>query len=98
MPNYVSESWRFFMEIDVYFKNTRTKITVDLKITSKRNRKKRKKLTEAIMKYAISAATGSFGQTAVKNLVDAVGAENVVAIVRNEEKGKRLLPARIEIR
>lgn len=29
------------------------------------------------MKYAISAATGSFGQTAVKNLVDAVGAENV---------------------
>ncbi len=50
------------------------------------------------MKYAISAATGSFGQTAVKNLVDAVGAENVVAIVRNEEKGKQLLPARIEIR
>lgn len=39
------------------------------------------------MKYAISAATGNFGQTAVKNLVDAVGAENVVAIVRNEEKG-----------
>lgn len=50
------------------------------------------------MKYAISAATGSFGQTVVKNLVDAVGAENVVAIIRNEEKGKRLLPARIEIR
>ena len=50
------------------------------------------------MKYAISAATGNFGQTAVKKLVDAVGAENVVAIVRNEEKGKKLLPAGIEIR
>ncbi|GEA71314.1 hypothetical protein LDE04_13630 [Lactobacillus delbrueckii subsp. lactis] len=43
MPNYVSESWRFFMEIDVDFKNTRARITVDLKITSKRNRKKRKR-------------------------------------------------------
>ncbi len=30
------------------------------------------------MKYAISAATGNFGPIAVKNLVDAVGAENVV--------------------
>ncbi|GHN24565.1 hypothetical protein ME788_14990 [Lactobacillus delbrueckii] len=43
MLNYVSESWRFFMEIDVDFKNTRVRITVDLKITSKRNRKKRKR-------------------------------------------------------
>ncbi|GHN36658.1 hypothetical protein ME792_17840 [Lactobacillus delbrueckii] len=50
------------------------------------------------MKYAISVAIGNFGQTAVKNLVDAVGPENVVAIVRNEEKGKQLLPAGIEIR
>lgn len=50
------------------------------------------------MKYAISAATGNFGQIAVKKLVDAVGAGNVVAIVRNEEKGKKLLPAGIEIR
>ncbi|GHN17375.1 hypothetical protein ME782_18360 [Lactobacillus delbrueckii] len=31
------------MEIDVDFKNTRARITVDLKITSKRNRKKRKR-------------------------------------------------------
>lgn len=50
------------------------------------------------MKYAISAATGNFGPIAVKNLVDAVGAENVVSIVRNKEKGKQLLPAGIEIR
>lgn len=34
MPNYVSESWRFFMEIGVDFKNTRVRIDVDLKITS----------------------------------------------------------------
>ncbi|MGM9905827.1 NAD(P)H-binding protein [Lactobacillus sp.] len=49
------------------------------------------------MKYAISAATGNFGQTAVKKLVEAVGAENVVAIVRDEEKGKKLFPG-VEIR
>ena len=30
------------------------------------------------MKYAISAATANIAHTAVKNLVDAVGAENVV--------------------
>ncbi|GHV97674.1 NAD(P)-dependent oxidoreductase [Lactobacillus nasalidis] len=50
------------------------------------------------MKYAVSAATGNFGQTAVKALVDEVGADKVVAIVRHEEKGKKLLPAGIEIR
>lgn len=50
------------------------------------------------MKYAISAATGKLGQTAVRTLVDEVGAENVVAIVRDGEKGKKLLPAGVEIR
>ncbi|MDD6420447.1 MAG: hypothetical protein PUF91_03465 [Lactobacillus delbrueckii] len=34
MPNYVSESWRFFIGKDVDFKNTCVRITVDLKITS----------------------------------------------------------------
>ena len=28
MPNYVSESWRFFMEIDVDFKNTRVDLVI----------------------------------------------------------------------
>lgn len=40
------------------------------------------------MKYAISAATGKLGQTAVRTLVDEVGAENVVAIVRDGKRGR----------
>lgn len=42
MPNYVSESWRFFMEIDVDFKNTCVRIDVDLKITSKQKYKEKR--------------------------------------------------------
>ena len=44
------------------------------------------------MKYGITAATGHFGQVAVKELVGLVGADNVVAIARNLEKAKQLLP------
>lgn len=50
------------------------------------------------MKYGITAATGHFGQVAVKELVGLVGADNVVAIVRNLEKAKQLLSDDIEIR
>ena len=50
------------------------------------------------MKYGITAATGHFGQVAVKELVGLVGADNVVAIARNLEKAKQLLPDDIEIR
>ncbi|WP_251545963.1 NAD(P)H-binding protein [Limosilactobacillus caecicola] len=44
------------------------------------------------MKYAVTAATGNFGQTAVKTLNDLVGADNVIAVVRNTEKGNKLFP------
>lgn len=50
------------------------------------------------MKYGITAATGHFGQVAVKELVGLVGADNIVAIVRNLEKAKQLLSDDIEIR
>src|SRR5699024_6473126 len=50
------------------------------------------------MKYGITAATGHFGQVAVKKLVGLVGADNVVAIARNLEKAKQLLPDDIEVR
>ena len=44
------------------------------------------------MKYGITAATGHFCQVAVKELVGLVGADNVVAIVRNLEKAKQSHP------
>lgn len=50
------------------------------------------------MKYAITAATGNFGQIAIKKLIDLVGSDNVIAIVRNLEKGQKLLPKGVEIR
>lgn len=50
------------------------------------------------MKYAVTAATGRFGRVAVEQLVDLVGKDQVVAIVRDVAKGRELLPAGIEIR
>lgn len=44
------------------------------------------------MKYAVTAATGNFGQAAVKQLNELVGADNVIVIARNAEKGKKLFP------
>lgn len=40
------------------------------------------------MKYAITAATGKFGQSAVSTLNAKVGAENVLVIARNQDKVK----------
>lgn len=50
------------------------------------------------MKYAISAATGRFGQLAISYLLKVVDAGDIVAIVRNEAKGHTVLPAGITIR
>ena len=44
------------------------------------------------MQYAITAATGKFGQSAVNTLNNLVGAENVIVIARNQEKAAQLFP------
>lgn len=44
------------------------------------------------MKYAVTAATGNFGQNAVKDLAAKVGAESVVVIARNADKAQKLFP------
>lgn len=49
------------------------------------------------MKYAVTAATGHFGQYAVSFLTKKAGRENIVAIARNAEKAKKLFPG-LEIR
>lgn len=48
--------------------------------------------------YAITGATGHFGQTAVKALAQDVGARNVIALARNAEKAAKVLPADIAVR
>ncbi|WP_125761646.1 SDR family oxidoreductase [Companilactobacillus hulinensis] len=50
------------------------------------------------MKYAISAATGHFGQIAIRELLKEVSAEDIIAIVRNTDKAKKVLPEGITIR
>ncbi|WP_125588353.1 SDR family oxidoreductase [Companilactobacillus jidongensis] len=50
------------------------------------------------MKYAISAATGHFGQIAIRELLKEVSASDAIAIVRNVDKAKKVLPEGIEIR
>ncbi|MDK6803433.1 NAD(P)H-binding protein [Lactobacillus mulieris] len=42
------------------------------------------------MKYAITAATGNFGQVAVKLLNKLVGEENVIVVARNLEKATKM--------
>lgn len=44
------------------------------------------------MKYAVTAATGNFGQAAVKTLTDLVGKDNIVVIARNLKKAQKLFP------
>ena len=56
-------------------------IVIDYKTTSLKD-----KLGEDNYEICITAATGHFGQVAVKELVGLVGADNVVAIARNLEK------------
>lgn len=49
------------------------------------------------MKYAITAATGKFGQAATNELLKIVPKKDIVLIVRNENKAKELFP-NIEVR
>lgn len=51
-----------------------------------------------IMKYAISAATGHFGQIVIKELLKTVAPSDVIAIVRNPEKAAKVLPTTITVR
>lgn len=50
------------------------------------------------MKYAITGATGHFGQLALKELLKLTASQNIIAIARNVAKAKKLLPQGIEIR
>lgn len=50
------------------------------------------------MKYAITSTTGKFGQAAVKNLTQLVPASEIIALARNVEKAKEVLPEGIEVR
>ncbi|GAY73985.1 oxidoreductase [Lentilactobacillus kosonis] len=51
------------------------------------------------MKFAITAATGNFGQAAIKQVLNLIDTnDQVFAIARNVEKAKGLLPASVEIR
>ncbi|KRM72241.1 NAD(P)H-binding protein [Lacticaseibacillus brantae] len=50
------------------------------------------------MKYAISGATGRFGQTAIKTLIQTVPAADIVALARNTDKAKQILPAGVDVR
>ncbi|WP_262316874.1 NAD(P)H-binding protein [Lacticaseibacillus parakribbianus] len=48
--------------------------------------------------YALTGATGRFGQTAAQTLVHLVGADHVVALARNVERATSLLPAGVTVR
>lgn len=50
------------------------------------------------MKYAISAATGRFGQLVIQDLRKIVDVSDIVAIVRDVEKAQRVLPEDVTIR
>ncbi|MEJ6400100.1 NAD(P)H-binding protein [Nicoliella lavandulae] len=50
------------------------------------------------MKYGITATTGHFGQTAFAELAKLVPSSDIVALVRNVDKAKQMLPAGTEIR
>ncbi|WP_155286309.1 NAD(P)H-binding protein [Lacticaseibacillus zhaodongensis] len=48
--------------------------------------------------YAVTGATGRFGQRAIKYLAAKVPASDIVALARNTDKAKKLLPTDITIR
>ncbi|MHA8138524.1 NAD(P)H-binding protein [Lactobacillaceae bacterium Scapto_B20] len=50
------------------------------------------------MKYGITTVTGHFGQIAFKELSKLVPASDIVALARNVDKAKQVLPADTEIR
>ncbi len=48
--------------------------------------------------YAVTAATGHFGQTALKTLAGLVPATNIIALARNTKKAEALVPAGVTVR
>lgn len=44
------------------------------------------------MKYAVTGATGKFGQTVIKVLAENVDNRDIIALARNTEKAEKLLP------
>lgn len=48
--------------------------------------------------YAITGATGKFGQVALKTLASLVSTSNIIALARNTEKAEDLLPAGVTVR
>ncbi|WP_429970365.1 NmrA family NAD(P)-binding protein [Fructilactobacillus sp. Tb1] len=50
------------------------------------------------MKYAVTAATGRFGERAVLKLLSLVSFNDIVVIARDVEKAKKMYPTAVEIR
>ncbi|MFD1672350.1 SDR family oxidoreductase [Agrilactobacillus yilanensis] len=50
------------------------------------------------MKYAVTGVTGHFGSVALKELAQLVPAKDIIALARNVEKAKQMVPEGIEIR
>lgn len=48
--------------------------------------------------YAITGVTGRFGKIAVNYLTEIVGASHVVALARNTERAKKIVPVGVEVR
>lgn len=48
--------------------------------------------------YAVTGATGHFGQTALKTLAGLVPAANIIALARNTKKAETLVPAGVTVR
>lgn len=48
--------------------------------------------------YAITGVTGRFGRAALKTLIDLVPADHIIALARNVEKAKTMVPAGVEVR
>lgn len=51
-----------------------------------------------MMKYGITAATGKFGKAAIQALNQLVPASDIVALARNTEKAKAVVPEGVEVR
>jgi len=49
-------------------------------------------------KYAVTGATGHFGQNALKELVKLVPATDVIALARNTQKAESMVPEGVEVR
>lgn len=50
------------------------------------------------MKYAITAVTGHFGQTAMKTLAELVSTNDIIGLARNTEKASKIVPEGVNVR